>query len=87
MKKLWFKAKRYGWGWYPATWQGLLVLIAYIAIFAVSEILFIRSFISTGSKPTTVSLLWFTMWFIFITGVLLTICYRTGEKPRWRWGK
>jgi hypothetical protein len=23
--KLWFKAKNYGWGWYPITWQGWLI--------------------------------------------------------------
>jgi predicted GH43/DUF377 family glycosyl hydrolase len=22
----WFRAKEYGWGWYPATWEGWLVL-------------------------------------------------------------
>jgi len=30
--KLWFKAKRYGWGWTPACWQGWLVLGVYFAV-------------------------------------------------------
>lgn len=25
--KLWFKAKNYGWGWYPVTWEGWTVTI------------------------------------------------------------
>ncbi len=28
--KYWFKAKNYGWGWYPATWQGWLILAGFI---------------------------------------------------------
>ena len=29
-KKLWFRAKRYGWGWYPCSWQGWAVLAMYV---------------------------------------------------------
>ena len=28
--KLWFKAKRYGWGWTPSAWQGWMVLLVYL---------------------------------------------------------
>ena len=28
--KLWFKAKMFGWGWYPITWQGWLITILYV---------------------------------------------------------
>jgi hypothetical protein len=31
-KKLWFKAKRYGWGWTPVTWQGWVAVLVYVAI-------------------------------------------------------
>jgi len=30
IKPLWFKAKQYGWGWYPARWQGWLIVIGFI---------------------------------------------------------
>ena len=30
MKQLWFKAKTYGYGWYPVTWQGWLVILIYV---------------------------------------------------------
>ena len=29
MTKKWFAAKRYGWGWYPVTWQGWGILGIY----------------------------------------------------------
>ena len=32
MTQLWFKAKKYGYGWYPATWQGWLVILVYLTI-------------------------------------------------------
>lgn len=30
--KIWFKRKRFGWGWYPASWEGWLVTVVYIAL-------------------------------------------------------
>lgn len=80
-KKLWFKAKRYGWGWTPAGWQGWAVIVIYVAILlhfflAVSERLYsltdtIISFLISALGPTI---------------ILIWICYQKGEPPRWRWG-
>lgn len=79
-KKIWFKAKRYGWGWYPSTWQGWLATILYI-LFIVKTPLFIDVESSSGNA----------MWAIFIpviiaTVLLIALCYLKGEKPEWRWG-
>lgn len=79
--RLWFKAKRYGWGWYPATWQGLAVIAMYVfCIFAEVLRVTIRpqsTFeIWTGIIPQT----------YILTVFLIIICYATGEKPGWRWG-
>jgi len=72
-KQLWFKAKNYGWGWYPSSWQGWLILLIY-----------------------TLALMWNVsqpekyLYFVRIlvaTLVLIFICYKTGERPEWRWGK
>lgn len=30
--KYWFRAKRYGYGWVPCTWQGWLVVVVYIVL-------------------------------------------------------
>ncbi|MCX6746614.1 MAG: hypothetical protein NTU63_00580 [Candidatus Pacearchaeota archaeon] len=76
-KKLWFRAKRYGWGWYPVTWQGwlvtsiLIIFITYIAIVFLTKGKLIEYFVSL----------------IVAMAILMYICYKTGEKPRWRWGK
>jgi len=80
-KKLWFKAKNYGWGWYPVTWQGWLVLIGYIGILQYRVVTVHQMF-------DTVSSFTWRMFFevIFITVPLIVICYAKGEKPEWRWG-
>ena len=79
--KLWFRAKTYGWGWYPCSWQGWTVVIIYliqiISISLIAEELF------QSMKGTII----FFMVVISSIISLLLISYKTGEKPRWRWGK
>jgi|SRR3989338_10071014 len=79
--KYWFKAKLYGWGWTPARWQGWVVLATYIAVIIVPSIVFADRIEGGGE---------FVRWFpplIFIaTAILIGICYKKGEKPRWQWG-
>lgn len=81
-KKLWFKAKRYGYGWTPATWQGWLVLIVYILVV-------IENFWRIDSRSHSVSdtLINFVPPTLLFTMLLIFICYWRGEQPRWRWGK
>ena len=76
----WFKAKLYGWGWDPATWQGWLVLLVYImavALFALT--------LDENSPPREV-VFTFILPTVLLTATLLRICYKKGEKPRWQWG-
>ncbi len=79
--KLWFKRKKYGWGWTPATWQGWLVTFVYIGL-----VLFFSQTIDKKSPPRE-------LFFTFIIPVtLLTItfiriAFLKGEKPKWQWGK
>lgn len=77
MKKnnLWFKAKRYGWGWYPITWQGWIVTLIFI-------FLIIFAPIKIEERPFL-----FLIWFGLITLGLIIVCKSKGEQPRWRWGK
>lgn len=79
--RAWFKAKRYGWGWYPATWQGWAVLALYALVV-------VGATWAMASRPSPDLVYCATM----LLGVLATlglayIAYRTGEPPRWRWGK
>lgn len=80
-KKLWFKAKNYGWGWYPVSWQGWLV----IALYTMGLV----PHIINASRQHSGSdfLIGFSIPFVINTVFLLIICYARGEKPRWRWGK
>ena len=78
-KKLWFKSKRYGWGWYPATWEGWIVLLVYLIVVFVAA-----AFVEHHHKANFVPI--YVGFILFITLILLYICWKTGEKPRWRWG-
>ncbi|MDB5259488.1 MAG: hypothetical protein JWO73_696 [Candidatus Taylorbacteria bacterium] len=73
--KIWFKAKRYGWGWRPVTWQGWLILLAYLA-------LVVGAFLLTDSESHSDSdtLISFALPFILLTFCLIAICHKTGEK-------
>ncbi len=80
-QKVWFKAKKYGWGWTPVTWQGWAV----IAVYVIAILFEFFSFnIFTHSVPSII-INFLTSVFIF-TVVLLVVCFATGEKPEWRWG-
>lgn len=80
-KNIWFKAKRYGWGWRPASWQGWVIAIIYI--------LGLVNYAMTAESEHSGSdfLLAFATKFIPLTLVFLAICYLKGERPRWHWGK
>ena len=79
-KKLWFRAKTFGWGWFPISWQGWVVTLLYT--FGILAVAF--------NIPDHASLSDFYMRFappfVILTVLLLAICYKTGERPKWRWG-
>ncbi len=81
-KRYWFKAKKYGWGWYPSTWQGWLVLSVFVFIL-------IQDFIRIDSTSHSVSdtLRPLIIHTFFLTLLLIGVCYVTGEDPQWRWGE
>jgi len=73
--KIWFKRKLYGWGWTPVTWEGWAVLLGWLILFIFS----VSKVDHEGVK---------NIWVAFaFTGILIYICYKKGEKPRWQWGK
>lgn len=76
----WFKAKLYGWGWTPVTWQGWAVIGAYIALL----VLFALT-IDDDSAPREV-VFTFLLPAAILTALLFRICYKKGEPPRWQWG-
>src|SRR3989344_8943214 len=78
--RYWFRARLYGWGWTPATWQGWLILLIYI----VAVVLFALT-IDENSPPQE-AVFTFILPVLLLTATLLRICYKKGEKPRWQWG-
>lgn len=81
MKKLWFKRKTYGWGWYPASWEGWAVTAIYTLV--------ILSFAFTIDERSPLNEIFFTFVLpsVLLTVLFIRICYKTGEKPRFQWGK
>lgn len=76
---LWFKRKLYGWGWTPVKWQGWLVILIFV--------LFMFLNVSNlGQFPTDSETTWFLFRILISVILLIIICYKKGEKPKWQWG-
>lgn len=80
--KIWFPAKRYGYGWgLPCAWQGWIVVALYAALFAGGVWYFdLRG----GREPGMVAGL--VIYVTALSAILVYVCWRKGEKARWRWG-
>lgn len=76
----WFKAKLFGWGWVPVRWQGWAVLALYVV-----AMFFFAATISARSSAREVAFT-FLLPAAVLTALLIRICYKKGEKPRWQWG-
>ncbi len=76
----WFKARRFGWGWTPVTVEGWLVTGGYVVLILAGWLVIAPH--QGGQQPAL-----FVGYVVVLTALLLAICYKTGEKPRWRWGK
>lgn len=76
-KGLWFKRKLYGWGWTPVKWQGWVVLLVWLLVFAS---LVLNMDAHNNGWPQD-----FVIIFVSFV-VLICICYAKGEKPKWQWG-
>lgn len=79
--KYWFKAKLYGWGWVPVRWQGWVVIGVFIAFIVWSGF-----GLDGPAEPTASQLNWFFAKVVLAVALIMIICYKTGEKPQWRWG-
>ena len=75
--RYWFPAKRYGWGWgLPSTWEGWLVLVAYLGLIVGAARL----------CPPEKSVAGFVAAVVGLSDGLVAICWWKGEPVRWRWG-
>ena len=77
---LWFKRRRYGYGWTPVTWQGWTTVGGFLAIVLVVAFL--------AENAETDGLRWVYLNFMFAAALLLIgISFSKGPSPKWRWGK
>ena len=67
----WFKRRRYGWGWYPVTWQGWAAIAVYMVVV-----------IATALLAPTLGMPMLAL----ATTILVWVSARMGPPPRWRWG-
>lgn len=79
----WFKRRRYGWGWFPVTWQGWLVVIVYLLLIFLSA----RAFTRAPQESADFEMYMFILILALATITLIRIGYVKGPRPRWRWGK
>ncbi len=82
-QKLWFKAKHYGYGWYPATWEGWLATAIFVILLIAGELIFIYQL---NRNPSMSATAFFIVYVLTLTTLLLWVSYKKGEKPGWRWG-
>ena len=76
--RYWFPAKTYGWGCRPpCTWEGWLVLLAYLILLPVAVLFF----------PPDRNMPGFLVSVFGLFAVLAAICFWKGEPPKWRWGR
>lgn len=91
-RKLWFRAKEFGWGWYPITWKGWLVTVIYAILFTFVSFIFVgwagtASEAGVDTRDIVFGVLEFLAVIALLSYSLYRICMRYGEAPRWRWGK
>jgi hypothetical protein len=80
MTGYWFKRKRYGWGWTPATWQGWSLVVALVVAVVVAAL-------ALGDDPSTGAIV---AYFAFVTvavACVILLSVTKGPSPRWRGGR
>ncbi len=81
MNQLWFKRKTYGYGWTPATKEGWMVIGVYALCIIAAGMYFMSG---TPSLRETVL---FALSVMCASAVLIVVCVKKGEIPRWQWGE
>ena len=80
-KGFWFRRKLYGWGWFPVKWQGWFVIAIFILFILVSSLQ-----LQSNPSPTDAGITGFMFKVFLSVIILILVCYKKGERPRWQWG-
>lgn len=76
----WFRAKTFGWGWYPCTWQGWAVILGFVGLDYLNYIHLVRSGLSEHDFSVR-----FVLETFLLVAILFVICGFTGERLGWHW--
>jgi hypothetical protein len=79
-QQYWFKAKKFGWGWRPATWQAWCLVAFYVAIVISSAVVLLGGAKSDANK--FVGIVAFALIFLSATCLLIGVSLLKGEAPK-----
>jgi len=82
-QKLWFKRRRYGYGWIPVTWEGAVTVISFIITIVFSSIVLLKD-VERNTYQSEVGVFFIVL--MLLIGIHLGITYKKGPSPKWRWG-
>jgi|TARA_B100001971_G_C17839843_1_gene358040 hypothetical protein len=72
--KLWFKNRRLGIGWYPCSWEGWVTILVYLILVVVLT----NTLLIEKDQNSYIFALF------VITGLLIIVSYKKGEKLSWK---
>jgi hypothetical protein len=85
MSKYWFKPKRYGYGFYPVSWEGWLAILGVVILILISGAIN-NQFMEPG--PTAAQSLRFLLDIILFSVVATLLFEKKMQEPlKWRWRK
>lgn len=79
-KRYWFVRKKYGYGWEPKTWEGWTSLLVFTLLLGLLGLLLMRPPVNAGK------VILFVCATFGLAALLILLCIRFGEAPRWTWG-
>lgn len=80
-KKIWFRRKRFGLGWYPITWQGWVTLFVYVVL------MIFNAMQSSNQHSGSDASFAFAVPLVLFTTALIIVCYHKGEAFKLQWGR
>lgn len=84
-KALWFKRRRYGYGFTPVTKEGWIIVLGYLTFVLISA--GIITYRDMNNLVTNLDIAIYLTIIFVLTAILIVISYKKGPTPRWRWGK
>ena len=85
MTRYWFKPKRYGYGFYPVSWEGWLATLGLVGIVLLSGC--VNNFFIDPGPSRSESIRFVLDVFIFAALATLLFEGKMKEPLKWRWGK